>query len=48
MSTKHGTRLRMVYKRPNVSVKVVDYKAYCRLMWIRRQRGKKVHVRYER
>lgn len=42
MST-NGIKPQVRKKRPSVASKVIDYKQYCRAMWIRRQKGKRRH-----
>jgi hypothetical protein len=48
MSTYGRDRLQSRRRRPTRALAVMDYKTYCRLVWIRRQRGYKKHVRQEK
>ena len=48
MSAYTGKKPDALRKRPHRELSNVDYKAYCRIMWIRRQKGKKRHGKADR
>jgi hypothetical protein len=49
MSKNNGSGTRVLQKRPpRTSQALVDYKAFCRYVWIRRQKGKRKHDRADK